>query len=116
MSKSFEDYGGRKSTATTTAVRLSQFLGDDRLKDKGLKCTYVVSEKPHGAPTSERAIPTAIFACEPAVARTYLRKCVLLWCFQRPRTPCVRSLFPLNPGGRAASEPATTPRLLHAPN
>ena len=76
MSKSVEESGGRKSHAVTTAGRLAQFLGDDRLREKGLKCTYIVSAKPVGAPTSERAIPTAIFACDPAVARTYLRRWV----------------------------------------
>jgi len=74
MSKSVEEYGDRKSAAITTAARLAQFLGDDRLKDKGLKCEYIVASKPVGAPTSERVIPTQIFSCEPAVARAFLRK------------------------------------------
>ena len=74
MSKSAEEYGDRKSAAITTAARLSQFLNDDRLKDKGLKCEYIVATKPAGASTSERCIPTLIFSCEPAVARAMLRK------------------------------------------
>lgn len=74
MSKSVEEYGDRKSAAITTAARLAQFLGDARLQDRGLKCEYIVSCKPAGAPTSERCIPTQIFSCEPAVARAFLRK------------------------------------------
>ena len=74
MSKSAEEYGDRKSAAITTAARLSQFLNDERLKDKGLKCEYIVATKPAGASTSERCIPTLIFSCEPAVARAMLRK------------------------------------------
>lgn len=76
MSKGLDDYEGRKSCAITTATRLAQFLGDERVKDKGLVCHYVVAAHPRGAPTSERAIPVAIFSTEPSVARNYLRK----WC------------------------------------
>ncbi|PRW20477.1 DNA polymerase epsilon catalytic subunit A [Chlorella sorokiniana] len=76
MSKSLEEYEGRKSCAITCATRLSQFLGDDRIKDKGLVCNYVIARNPTNQPTSERAIPVAIFSTEPSVARTYLRK----WC------------------------------------
>jgi DNA polymerase epsilon subunit 1 len=43
MSKSLEEYGDRKSCAITTAKRLAQFLGDERIKDKGLACNYVVA-------------------------------------------------------------------------
>jgi hypothetical protein len=67
---------GRKSCAITTAKRLGQFLGDDRIKDKGLNCNYVVAKRPENLPTSERAIPLAIFSTSPAVARSFLRK----WC------------------------------------
>ena len=34
-----------KSCAITTAKRLAQFLGDERIKDKGLNCTYVIARK-----------------------------------------------------------------------
>jgi DNA polymerase epsilon subunit 1 len=37
-------------------------------RDKGLACQLLIAAKPHGAPTTERAIPTAIFAAEPAGA------------------------------------------------
>ena len=76
MSKALEEYAGRKTLPATTARRLAEFLGDARIKDKGLNATYVVSSRPLGAPTSERAIPVAIFAAEPAVSRAFLRK----WC------------------------------------
>lgn len=65
-----------KSCAITTAKRLAQFLGDERVKDKGLNCTYVIAARPEAAPTSERAVPVSIFSAEPAVARAWLRK----WC------------------------------------
>ena len=76
MSKALHEYEGRKSCAITTAHRLASFLGDERIKDKGLNCNYVVSARPRGAPTSERAVPVAVFATEPPVARAFLRK----WC------------------------------------
>ena len=46
MSKSLEEYGGRKSTATTTARRLADFLGADMVKDKGLACSYIIAKHP----------------------------------------------------------------------
>ncbi|KAF8072990.1 POL2A [Scenedesmus sp. PABB004] len=76
MSKAMEDYGDRKSCAITTAKRLSAFLGDERIKDKGLNCTYIIARRPESQPTSERAIPCSIFSAEPPVARAWLRK----WC------------------------------------
>jgi DNA polymerase epsilon subunit 1 len=72
----FKVVPGRKSSAITTAQRLAQFLGDERIKDKGLNCNYVIAKRPENAPTSERAIPVAIFSTDPAVARSFLRK----WC------------------------------------
>ncbi|GAX75625.1 hypothetical protein CEUSTIGMA_g3069.t1 [Chlamydomonas eustigma] len=76
MSKSLEEYEGRKSCAITCAKRLGEFLGDERIRDKGLNCKYVIAKRPENQPTSERAIPVSIFSSEPAVARAYLRK----WC------------------------------------
>ena len=60
----------------TTAQRLAHFLGDERIKDKGLNCNYIIAKRPEGLPTSARAVPLAIFATEPVVARSFLRK----WC------------------------------------
>jgi hypothetical protein len=50
--------------------------GDERIKDKGLNCTYIIARRPEASPTSERAIPCSIFSAEPPVARAWLRK----WC------------------------------------
>eukprot|EP00963_Diacronema_lutheri_P012452 scaffold1758_cov333-Pavlova_lutheri.AAC.12 len=74
MSKALDAYGGRKSCALTTAKRISEFLGDTHLKDKGLKCTYIIAQKPEGTSISERAIPVSIFSAEPAVACAFLQK------------------------------------------
>jgi DNA polymerase epsilon subunit 1 len=60
MSKSMEEYEGRKSMAITTATRIAEFLGADMIKDKGLNCTYVVSRTPEGTPVTERAVPVGL--------------------------------------------------------
>ena len=74
MSEALEDYGERKSTSIQTARRLGEFLGDEMVKDKGLNCKFIITKKPLGAPTSERAVPVAIFSAEDAVKKTYLRR------------------------------------------
>lgn len=74
MSKKLEDYDGQKSTSISTAKRLSEFLGDQMVKDAGLACKFIISKKPDGAPVTERAIPLAIFQTHDAVQKTYLRK------------------------------------------
>ena len=74
MSRQLEDYGEQKSTSLTTAKRLGEFLGKEMVQDKGLVCKFIIADKPHGAPVTERAIPTAIWQAEPAVMKTYLRK------------------------------------------
>ena len=63
MSKSLADYGEQKSCAVTTARRLADFLGDTMVKDKGLRCQYIV-------------------ACEPKVISLFhLRECIHYQCF-----------------------------------
>ena len=74
MSRQLEDYGDRPGTSQTTARRLGEFLGAEIIKDKGLNCKFIVSQRPHGAPVTERAVPTAIWKAEPAVMKHYLRK------------------------------------------
>lgn len=74
MSKSVEEYGDRKSCATTTARRLGELLGKDFIKDRGLNCQYVISAKPSQAPVSERAIPTVVFQTDPSISRKFLRQ------------------------------------------
>ncbi|KAL8140374.1 hypothetical protein V2J09_006395 [Rumex salicifolius] len=76
MSKSLADYGEQKSCAVTTAKRLAHFLGDTMVKDKGLRCQYIVACEPKGTPVSERAIPVAIFETDPEIMKFYVRK----WC------------------------------------
>lgn len=46
MSKSLVDYGEQKSCAVTTARRLADFLGDTMVRDKGLRCQYIVACEP----------------------------------------------------------------------
>jgi len=74
MSRTLDDYGAQKSTSISTAKRLAEFLGDQMVKDKGLQCKYIISEKPQGTPVTERAVPVAIFAAEPGVKAHYLRR------------------------------------------
>uniref|UniRef100_A0A0R0HLB0 DNA polymerase epsilon catalytic subunit n=1 Tax=Glycine max TaxID=3847 RepID=A0A0R0HLB0_SOYBN len=76
MSKSFADYGLQKSCAVATARRLADFLGDTMVKDKGLRCQYIVASEPKGTPVSERAVPVAIFETDAEVMKFYVRK----WC------------------------------------
>ena len=76
MSRQLEDYGDQKGTSQTTARRLGEFLGAEIIKDKGLNCKFIISQLPHGAPVTDRAVPTAIWKAEPAVMKHYLRK----WC------------------------------------
>jgi DNA polymerase epsilon subunit 1 len=72
MSKSLEEYGAQKSTSITSAKRLAQMLGDDMVKDKGLNCRFIVSQKPAGLPVSERAVPVVVFQMDPEVRRQFL--------------------------------------------
>ncbi|GLE05547.1 hypothetical protein PINS_up014570 [Pythium insidiosum] len=74
MSGKLDEYEGQKSTSITTAKRLSEFLGAEMIKDKGLTCQMIIACKPIGEKVTERAIPTAIFSTEEAVKRHFLRK------------------------------------------
>lgn len=74
ISKTVDDYEGRKSTSLTTAARLADFLGAEMVKDKGLNCNLIISRLPAGAPVTERAIPVAIFSCDPPLRKHFLRK------------------------------------------
>lgn len=74
MSKTLAEYGAQKSTSIRTAKRLSEFLGDQMVKDKGLSCRFIISAKPYGSPVTERAVPVAIFSAEPSLQQHYLRK------------------------------------------
>lgn len=74
ISKTLDDYEGRKATSLTTAGRLADFLGSEMVKDKGLNCKLIISKYPLGAPTTDRAIPVAIFSADIATRQYYLRK------------------------------------------
>lgn len=74
MTKTLDEYGNQKSTAITTARRLAEFLGEQMVKDKGLNCKYIISSRPKNAPTTERAIPVAIFSASEDTKRLFLRK------------------------------------------
>jgi DNA polymerase epsilon subunit 1 len=74
ISKTLDDYEGRKATSLTTAGRLADFLGAEMVKDKGLNCKLIIAKYPIGAPTTERAIPVAIFHTELATRQYFLRK------------------------------------------
>lgn len=74
ISKTLDEYEGRKATSLTTAERLSDFLGAEMVKDKGLNCNLIISRLPAGAPVTDRAIPVAIFSADPAVRNYYLSK------------------------------------------
>jgi DNA polymerase epsilon subunit 1 len=74
MSRTLSEYAGQKSTSISTAKRLSEFLGEGMVKDKGLACKFIISAKPIGAPVTERAVPVAIFSAEDSIKRHFLRK------------------------------------------
>ena len=74
MSKTLAEYGAQKSTSISTAKRLAEFLGSQMVKDKGLACKFIISEKPIGAPVTDRAVPIAIFSAEESVKKAFLRK------------------------------------------
>jgi DNA polymerase epsilon subunit 1 len=44
MSKKLEEYGTQKSGRITAAKRLAAFLGDEMVKEKGLNCSYIISQ------------------------------------------------------------------------
>lgn len=89
MSKTLEEYGNQKSTSITTAKRLAEFLGEQMVKDKGLNCKYIISEKPRNSPVTERAIPVTIFSAEDRVKRHFLRK----WLKEDPGDSDPRSII-----------------------
>ncbi|CAH9070869.1 unnamed protein product [Cuscuta europaea] len=88
MSKSLADYGEQKSCAVTTAKRLADFLGDAMVKDKGLRCQYIVACEPNGTPVSERAVPVAIFETNAEIMKYYIKK----WC-KISSDPGIRSII-----------------------
>ncbi len=74
LSRNLSDYEGQKGTSITCAKRLSEFLGPEIVKDKGLNVKFIVSKLPVEAKVADRAIPTAIFETEEAVMKKFIRK------------------------------------------
>jgi len=74
MSKSIDEYGSQKSTSITCARRLSEILGTELLREKGLCSRFIISKKPLEAPIAERAVPTVIFQSPLNVRKKLLRK------------------------------------------
>lgn len=58
----------------TCAKRLSEFLGPEIVRGKGINVKFIISKKPIGAPIAERAVPTAIFETDPNVMKKFLKK------------------------------------------
>ncbi|KAG9455053.1 hypothetical protein H6P81_007957 [Aristolochia fimbriata] len=123
MSKSLADYGEQKSCAVTTARRLADFLGDAMIKDKGLRCQYIVASEPKGTPVSERAIPVAIFETDAEIAKFYLRKwckissdvdirSIVDWCYYRQRlSSAVQKIITIPAAMQKVANPV--PRVIH---
>lgn len=127
LSKALDDYGGQKSLSISTARRLAEFLGSEAVKDKGLQCKLVVAKYPSGAPVTERAIPTVIFAAEPSVRQYYLRRWlkepsltdfslrnILDWDYYRSRLgSAVQKIITIPAGLQGLPNPV--PRVPHPP-
>ena len=76
LSRNLADYNAQKGTSITCAMRLSEFLGKEIVKDKGLNVKFIISKKPIGAPVAQRAIPTAIFETDENVMKKHVRRWV----------------------------------------
>ncbi|KHJ41058.1 b, exonuclease domain protein, DNA polymerase family [Trichuris suis] len=74
LSRSLEDYNNQRSAPIVAAKRLAEFLGDEMIKQSGLNCRIVILKEPKGEPTSERAVPLAIFKADRYVSRHFLRR------------------------------------------
>eukprot|EP01039_Chlorochromonas_danica_P000441 gene441-475_t len=127
ISKTVEDYDGRKSTSLTTAGRLADFLGAEMVQDKGLNCNLIISRLPAGAPVTDRAIPVAIFSCDHNIRRYFLRKwlkdssldCVdfrdvVDWSYYKERLgKTIQKIITIPAGMQRISNPC--PRVEHPP-
>ena len=74
LSRDLDDYAEQKGVAVTAAKRLSEFLGSNCIRGKGICCYFIISERPLGSPVTERAIPTSIFEADEAVQRQFLSR------------------------------------------
>ncbi|CAJ0840170.1 8436_t:CDS:10 [Entrophospora sp. SA101] len=62
------------SSSRAVINRMSEFLGDEILKESKITCHFVISSKPRNALLSQRAIPVDIFFAEEEVKKAHLRK------------------------------------------
>jgi len=75
ISKALHEYGNQKGTSITCAKRLSELLGPEVVKDKGLNVKFLISKKPVEAKVADRAIPTAIFECkDEGIMKKFIRR------------------------------------------
>lgn len=74
LSRALNEYEGQKGPMITCAHRLSEFLGPEIVKGKGINVKFIIARKPVDAKIAERAIPTAIFEADPNVMKKFLRK------------------------------------------
>ncbi|OMO89101.1 hypothetical protein COLO4_19937 [Corchorus olitorius] len=108
MSKSLADYGEQKSCAVTTARRLADFLGDTMVKDKGLRCQYIVACEPRGTPVSERAIPVAIFETDADVGI----RSIVDWSYYKQRlSSAIQKIITIPAAMQKVTNPV--PRVAH---
>ncbi|KAL4591685.1 hypothetical protein LXL04_004655 [Taraxacum kok-saghyz] len=125
MSKSLADYGEQKSCAVTTAKRLADFLGDTMVKDKGLRCQYVVACEPKGVPVSGRVVPVAIFETDPEIMKFYVKKwckmssdigirSIIDWSYYKQRlNSAIQKIITIPAALQKVSNPV--PRVIHPP-
>lgn len=97
MSKELSSYEGKKSNLTTTARRMSEFLGESVLGEK-LKCEYIVAAYPENRSVADRTIPVLIFRAgnrerflERWLGRKYCGdvRGIIDWGYYRSRLECV---------------------------
>ena len=74
MSRSLTSYAGAKTCQVTTAKRLVEFLGKQIGQSKGLKCAYIIANRPLSASVTERAIPVPIFSADEGSKTFFLSK------------------------------------------
>lgn len=61
MFRKFEDYEGQKLILISIVKRLSEFFGDQMVKDKGFSCRFIILRKLEGLLVIERVIFLVIF-------------------------------------------------------
>jgi DNA polymerase epsilon subunit 1 len=65
-----------KKAPRDNCATFGEILGESILRNKGLKCGYIISRLPVGEPIAARAIPVLIFQTSTERIQTALRR----WC------------------------------------